>query len=274
MFSRFAPLALAALALMVAALAAPARANPYAGMVEVSVRPGWQLPDGGRMAALHITLKPGWKTYWRAPGDAGVPPIITWNRSRNIAGAQFTWPTPIVFRQNGLRSIGYQDTLILPVRLTPGASGKPLRFTGSLQIGICNDICVPVDLDFDQLLPAATAARPDPLIAAALADRPFTAAQARVSSVTCTLSPAPDGLHIRASLTLPSTGTPEHAVFETNDPAIWASEARITRHGNTLTAESTLIHATSPSFALDRSAIRITVLGTSHAVDIQGCPAS
>jgi hypothetical protein len=62
-------------------------------------------------------------------------------------------------------------------------------------------------------------------------------------------------------------------IIEAGNPEVWVSQADITRSGNQLQATVDMIHATSSSFALDRSAIRITVLGTSQAVDVQGCTA-
>ncbi|SEP79685.1 protein-disulfide reductase DsbD domain-containing protein [Thalassovita taeanensis] len=256
------------------AFAAPAAAtNPYAEMVRLEVLPGWHQANGTHIAALRITLAPGWKTYWRAPGDAGIPPSIRWAGSRNLTNATPQWPTPVVFSQNGMRSVGYKHELILPLVLTPQNVGKPITLKGQLQIGICNDICVPADLSFDLSLPQG-ATRPDPAIASALASQPFSGDKAGLSAVHCAVSPTADGLLLSADITLPSAGAEEYAVVETADPQVWVAEAETSRTGNRLHVETQLMHVEGGAFALDRSGIRITVLGTRHAVDIQGCPAA
>ena len=260
-------------ALLVAAVqaAAPAGANPYADAVQTRILPGWRLADGTLMAGLEITLAPGWKTYWRSPGDAGIPPLFDWSRSRNLGGAEINWPTPHVFDQNGMRSIGYKDRVVLPIAVAPRKTGAPVRLSGTIDIGICRDVCVPVRIEISEDLATTAATSPDPTIAAALAERPFTAREAGLEHAACAVAPSADGLSLRAEFTLPSTGGSEMAVVETGDPMIWASEPRITRQGSKLVAEFDLMHASGGPFAIDRSALRFTILGRKYAVNVQGC---
>ena len=268
--------AIALTAIAIAALAAamhPAHANsanPYEANVQSRILPGWRQGDGTLMAGLEITLAPGWKTYWRAPGDAGVPPQFDWTASRNLAGVEIAWPRPQVFSTSGMRTLGYTERVVLPMAIAPRRAGQPVRLSGTIDIGICDEVCVPIRLDLSQTLDG-TATRPDPVIAAALADRPFSAAEAGLSAAACSVSPAPDGLILSARFTLPPTGGTEMAVLETGDPMIWASEPKITRKGNQLSAEFELMNAAGGPFALDRSTLRFTILGRNHAVDIRGC---
>lgn len=264
---------LAALATALAAvlsLAAPLRANPYADAVQTRLLPGWRLPDGTLMSGLEITLAPGWKTYWRSPGDAGIPPLFDWSGSRNLGGVELSWPTPHVFDQDGMRSIGYKGRVVLPIAIAPRKPGTPVRLNGKIDIGICHDVCVPVRIELSEDLSGATT-RPDPEIAAALADRPFSGREAGLKDASCSVAPTADGLSLRAEFTLPSTGGQEMAVVESGDPMIWASEPRITRKGGTLVAEFDLMHATGGPFAIDRSALRFTIMGRRHAVEVDGC---
>ena len=133
---------------------------------------------------VRISLAPGWKTYWRAPGDAGIPPQFQWDGSQNVATAQFHWPTPGVMNQNGLRSIGYDKDVVIPVELTVPDAGAPARLRGGVLIGVCQDICVPMSFDFDAILPVSGAR--DRAILAALADRPKTQAEAGIGTVSLT----------------------------------------------------------------------------------------
>ena len=266
------PLALPA-ALVTALLATAAHAQPDnpAEMVQARVLPGWTAADGGHMAALHLTLAPGWKTYWRAPGDAGIPPSIDVQGSQNLASVTPIWPTPEVFFQNGLQTVGYDGQLVLPLHIVAQNDAQPVRIAAQVQIGVCNTICVPVDLDLALDLPATGSAPQQALIKAALADQPVSASSARVGDVTCTLSPISDGLGLTVEIDMPSAGGEETVLIETADPLVWVAETASTRQGGTLTATTELVHVSGQAFALDRSGLRMTVLGADRAVDIQGC---
>lgn len=252
-------------------LATPAMAGPFDDLAQIDVIPGWQTPSGTHMAAIRVTLRPGWKTYWRAPGDAGIPAHFSWAGSENITAAQFHWPTPLVFDQQGMQSVGYYDSLVLPIELTQADPNAVTRMAGQITIGVCEDICVPVSMAFSAELP--TKGRRDGAITASLLNQPFAADEANVTNATCTISPAQDGLTVTATLTMPPAGQHEDVVIEAGNPEVWVSQADTTRTGNQLQATVDMVHASSSSFALDRSAIRITVLGSSHAVDVRGCAA-
>lgn len=249
-----------------------ASAQSFDGVAQAEILTGWQEKDGSRIAAIRITLNPGWKTYWRAPGDAGIPPRINWSGSGNVQSVSITWPTPQVFSQNGMRSVGYKDELILPLRITPQKGDKKVRLKAVMDIGVCRDICVPQRLKLSAKLPVGSTKR-DSKIAAAIASRPLTEAEAGVAKATCRISPSEDGLTVTARLHLPSTGAPEFAVIETDNPLVWVSEAKTHREGGVLVAKSQLMHVNGDTFMVSRSAIRFTVLGGRHAVDIQGCSA-
>ncbi len=248
------------LALAIPALASPASAQSE-DVARVTVLPGWITAQGTHMAALRIDLLPGWKTYWRAPGDAGIPPMITVTGG-GVKNVAFHWPTPQVFDQNGMRSIGYHDVLVLPVEVSGTA---PLRLTGTLDIGVCLEICVPAQLTFDAPL---TDGPRDPAIVGALLNQPQTGGHA-----TCRVTPTADGLQLNAILTLPYTGIEEALVIEAGDPHIWVSEPMITRRGDTVTASAEMVRGAGGAFAFDRSAVRFTVLGQDRALEVQGCAA-
>tara|TARA_R110002072_G_scaffold30387_7_gene94985 strand:+ start:1406 stop:2212 length:807 start_codon:yes stop_codon:yes gene_type:complete len=258
-------------ALILGSFAVPAAAQDPIGMpVTGEILTGWQQPDGTRVAALKLTLAPGWKTYWRSPGDNGIPPVFDWSRSSNLRGVEITWPAPKVFRQGGVRTIGYANELILPIAIAPRTSGKPVTLRADLDIGVCSDICVPQQFSLTATLDT-TSSKPTPVIAAALAARPYSASEAGVKSATCALRPTAAGLEIETRVNVPSTGGQEVVVIEPGQPNMWMSETDSNRTGGQLTAIGDLASTDGGTLAIDRSAIRITVLGKNHAVEIQGC---
>lgn len=261
------------LAALLMALIAPFSAlagGGYGDIAEAEILTGWRGADGTHIAALRIRLKDGWKTYWRAPGDAGIPPIFDWDSSGNLSEAHITWPTPTIFSLNGMRSIGYRNEVILPIALHPKRDGQPIKLRGALDIGVCRDICVPQRLKVRATLPAVSTKR-DPRIAAALAARPFSEREAGLRDIRCRIAPTSKGLALSLEIDMPSAGTPEATVVETGLPGVWVSEPETRRSGGTLFAQTRLEHVAGDAFMLDRSALRVTIIGNKHAVDIHGC---
>ncbi len=262
------------LTLTLVALAAPLAAKDrFAPPVEADVITGWVQPDGSRMAALRLQLAPGWKTYWRAPGDAGIPPEFNWSGSQNMKDVTIKWPAPKVFDQNGMRSVGYENTLVIPLHIEPKRDEKPVTLKATLEMGVCADVCVPHTMQFEANI-STDSLTPTPAIAAALAQRPYTSDEAGVTAAQCLISPTKDGLRIEARITMPSAGGSEYVVIEPGQDNVWVTEAKTKRPGRTVTAISEMVHIEGGPIALDRSNVRITVLGSKYAVDVKGCTAS
>jgi DsbC/DsbD-like thiol-disulfide interchange protein len=276
MMKRFC-LFLAALAASPASLPTPAAAQTGGfvvmdDVVQITLLPGWREASGRHIAALQVDLAPGWKTYWRSPGEGGIPPAFDWSGSINMQAVALHWPTPHAFDQLGLTSIGYETRLILPLEFTPARPDAPIRVVADLQIGVCQDICLPVSRIIRAEL-SSDARRPDPAIRAALADRPLTAAEAGLRGLTCTLSPIEDGLAITARIDLPGSGGREAVVFEPADPGIWVSDSVIRREGRVLTARAEMAPPDAIPLVLDRSTLRVTVVGRDRSIAMQGCTA-
>jgi len=259
------------LAILLATPAAAERALTQDDILSATLLSGWRAPDGRHFAALSLTLAPGWKTYWRSPGEAGIPPMLDFDGSRNLGPVSLRWPSPSVFEINGMQTIGYHDALILPIEVTPRLADQPVEMQLRVDLGVCKDICLPATLDLTATLP--TTSTPDPAIRAALADRPRTGADAGVAAIHCTIAPISDGLRVTASLDMASLGGDEAVVVETPDPAIWVSQSDTSRAGSTLTAVTDLVPSSGAPFALDRSQLRVTVVGANGAVEMMGCPA-
>lgn len=258
---------LAALALLAPA---PLLASEGGEPASIRILPGWLAADGQRFVGIEISMQPGWKTYWRAPGEAGIPPYLDWSGSQNIAGAEVHWPVPEVFEYAGMAVIGYHDQVVIPVEITPARPGEPVHLSGHAEIGVCHDICVPMSFEFAIDLPDDS--RKTPAIIAALIDQPTPAQSAGLGSATCQAEPTAKGVKVTARLEMPSTGAPEVVVIESGDGDIWVSGTTVARVGGVLTASAEMVNLRGDPIALSRSAMRITVLGSDRAVDILGCP--
>lgn len=98
--------------------------------------------DNGVHALLYVQLAPGWKTYWRSPGEGGVAPKISWNTPVN---AQWFWPVPSRFDISGLTTQGYHEQVIIPMVIQDAAS---MTLAGTLTLSTCSNVCVLTDYPF------------------------------------------------------------------------------------------------------------------------------
>ncbi len=103
-------------------------------------------PDrSGRIqGALEIVLKPGWKTYWRDPGDSGVPPQLDVTASTNVTGADMTFPAPQHHDDGYGEWAGYNHSVSLPVAFTLVDPGRKTMIDADIFLGMCETICIPV----------------------------------------------------------------------------------------------------------------------------------
>ena len=251
--------------------AVPVHAFSQDEVLTAAIRTGWQADTGAHMAALHLTMAPGWKTYWRSPGDAGIPPVFNWSGSENLRAVRFHWPRPHVFTLNGLRTVGYKNDLVLPMEVIPVDPAQPVRLRAQVELGVCDDICIPASLSLDAVIAGPGA--PDPAIDAALADQPISARQAGLGGIGCAVEPIDDGLRITATMDLPQGGRDETVIFESGLSDVWVSEASASRRGGILTASAEMVPPQGTPFALDRSGVTVTVISDRQAVEIRGCPA-
>jgi DsbC/DsbD-like thiol-disulfide interchange protein len=139
---------------------------------------------GERRAGLEIRLEPGWKTYWRNPGDSGVPPSFDWSQSVNLADVSVSWPAPERLEDEGGTSIGYKHDVLLPLVVRPKDPTQPVRLHLTLDYAVCETICVPVKGEASLMLEPGS--EPPPSLAARI-----EAAEALVPRPEAIGSPAP-----------------------------------------------------------------------------------
>lgn len=101
--------------------------------------------DGEILLGVAILLDEGWKTYWREAWESGLPPVLDWSESTNLASTQVFWPAPERFDDPGGSYLGYQDALVLPIALKAIDSTLPLEAKLWLRYAVCREICIPLE---------------------------------------------------------------------------------------------------------------------------------
>jgi DsbC/DsbD-like thiol-disulfide interchange protein len=130
-------------------------------------------------AGVEIKMQPGWKTYWRYPGDSGVPPRFDFSGSKNLATAKVLYPAPHLFTDESGNSLGYKDDVTFPLLVTPTEKGKPVMLHLKLDYAICEKLCVPAQGSAELALVAGPSAQDAALSEAeARVPQKMTAAQA------------------------------------------------------------------------------------------------
>jgi DsbC/DsbD-like thiol-disulfide interchange protein len=140
---------------------------------------GTKTAGGTYLAGIEIVMEEGWKTYWRMPGDAGVPPSFDWSGSTNAASINVLYPAPMRMAEAGGQVIGYKHAVFFPVEVKPQDASRPVALKLALEYGICRDICIPASTKLDATLPAAPKTAEDGAIKAALERVPRAAAARR-----------------------------------------------------------------------------------------------
>ncbi|MBP1883017.1 protein-disulfide reductase DsbD domain-containing protein [Sinorhizobium mexicanum] len=108
--------------------------------------------DGTIPAILEIKLKPGWKTYWRNPGASGIPPQITIDPSSGVVLEGIDFPAPKTFGEGPARYVGYDTPVTFPLTLKRTRDDGDLAVRASVFLGICEDICIPVQGELNLVL--------------------------------------------------------------------------------------------------------------------------
>jgi len=125
-------------------------------------------------AGVEIRLKSGWHTYWRYPGDAGVPPRFDFTGSQNVKAVDVLWPAPQPIPEHNLVTIGYTGDVILPLAVVPENSAKPVKLRLKLDYAVCEALCVPAEAKAELELTAGPSSQ----------DAALAAAEARVPKKT------------------------------------------------------------------------------------------
>ena len=107
--------------------------------------------------ALEFRLAPGWKIYWRTPGEAGLPPTIDLLADGDAVISQIKWPVPKRFNAFGFDNFGYDSAVILPLQVSGHRPGSSIQLRGQIEALVCADICVPLGGSVALTMPAGPA---------------------------------------------------------------------------------------------------------------------
>jgi DsbC/DsbD-like thiol-disulfide interchange protein len=120
------------------------------------------------LGGVAVQLDRGWKTYWRTSGDSGVPPRFDFTKSDNVEAVTVLWPAPMKFDDGaGGSSLGYLNQVVLPLRIVPKNTDKPVTLRAEISYAVCEKICIPVEASAE-LAFASVASTEDSVLFAAL----------------------------------------------------------------------------------------------------------
>jgi DsbC/DsbD-like thiol-disulfide interchange protein len=261
-------------ALIAALSLAAAQAAAEPPRAEAGLLLGWATQDGGRVAGLWIRMAPGWKTYWRSPGEAGVPPRFDWTGSDNLAGATVEWPAPHAFDSYGMTTLGYAGELVLPLALRPEDPLRPMTVRLALEYGVCADICVPERVDLAMTIAPGAGEEGAARIAAAQAAAPLRAADIGASA-SCALRGAGSERVFQASIAMPAALASAPVLAVEGPDGVWFSgvEARLGDTPSQVVATADA-YVEDPATWVGRDAMRLTLVGPDSAIEFDGCAAT
>ncbi|MDP2006255.1 MAG: protein-disulfide reductase DsbD family protein [Rubrivivax sp.] len=179
-----------ALACLPALAVLPAQAQAVVTTPQVKAELVAHAPEGVTAGkplwlGLKIEHKTHWHTYWKNPGDSGLPTTLEWQLPAGVQAGAIEWPTPSRLPLGPLMNYGYEGTLLLPVPVTVPADfqGEALDIKLHAEWLVCKDVCIPESGDFTLRLPAqAATANHGALFAAARAALPQPVAGSQASS--------------------------------------------------------------------------------------------
>lgn len=237
-----------------------------------SLLPGMREDDGSRTAGLRLTLRDGWKTYWRSPGEAGVPPVFDWSGSENVASVEVLWPRPHVFESFGLQTVGYKGQVVLPLVVRPADPSLPMQLSLTADLGVCNDICVLEHFTLSETIAADERDIGAGQVRRARANVPPIGGAAGLDRATCRITG--QGRERRLAMRLEFLTELEAPVVLVEGPEhAWISDVVSRQAGARAVEVEATISLASDAAWIGRHDLRATVLAGNLAADIRGCTA-
>lgn len=143
-------------------LALPAVAKSFAASLPWTARFVQGEFDGeAYQSGLFIKLDQDWKTYWRNPGETGIPPQISVLTSSNFESLTIGFPLPKRYVDESGEAIGYHDEVLFPVRIRPKDFAKPMQIKLEAFFGVCQQVCTPAKIESELEFTPSSAPQPD-----------------------------------------------------------------------------------------------------------------
>lgn len=233
-----------------------------------------RLLAGGRqgtnlLAGVAVTLDPGYLTYWRNPGEAGVPPTFDASGSDNVASVAAAFPAPQKLDEGGVEAFGYQDAVTFPLRVTPRDPGRPVTLALTFAYAVCATQCLPASARFRLALPQQVSPETSAEVERALATVPreTTLGAPGPVAVERIVAGSADG---RPGLTVTARASDQSALFvEAPEGWYWqAAPARAMGDGTVIFTVTALDHPKEGG--LDLAAVNLTLVDPAGAVTVAG----
>jgi DsbC/DsbD-like thiol-disulfide interchange protein len=219
------------------------------------------------LGGIAIQLQPGWHTYWRTPGDSGVPPRFDFSKSDNVEAVTVLWPAPHKFDDGaGGTSLGYLKQIVLPLRIVAKNADKPVTLRASINYAVCEKLCIPVDANAE-LAFASVASTEDGTLSEALNAVPKPASVGDPNPLTV-LDVKRDGkTNVLVDVAAPDTNDP--SLFVEGPTPDWALPIpKLVEHGPPGVKRFAFeLDGLPPGASADGAALKLTLVGGDRAYE-------
>ena len=243
--------------------------------LSVELLSGWRSADEhgeSHIAGIRIKMGDGWRTYWRIPGESGLPLKIFHEDSTNVSNIRILWPTPSIFDINDYRSFGYEKEIVLPILIQPNSPGESMSLNARLEFGVCNEICIPANWTVNANLPTHSVAR-NHMIEQSLKNLPTYINEYDNSGISsCEFKKHGSHFDVTVKMSVPRSPGEEVTVFEFPNKLFWFSRTQTQRlGGNNLVATAIMEYSGMGPIPIDRSQFQVTVISQNGAIVADGC---
>ncbi|MBI5131585.1 MAG: thioredoxin family protein [Rhodopseudomonas palustris] len=252
---------LALIALLAGFAAAPAAAAPAKPDITANLIVGnTDVADAHSIwLGVRVVLGPGWKTYWKSPGDAGLPPEFDWTASSNIKATEVNWPLPHRTSILGLDTIGYSGEVVFPVKIVRRDPAQDTAIDLKLAVYACSNICVREEYALKATFGPDLALRAgQQQIAAWLAKVPSPQSAALTVHSIVRLGTDPEKLQIKASAV--ATFASPDVLIDSDPPIVAAKPERVINGDGVATLTVVLPDSTAAGLA-DRTLDAVVING-------------
>ncbi len=232
---------------------------------------GGRTADGAFRVGVEVRMKQGFKTYWRMPGDAGVPPVFDWTISDNLGSVSVRWPAPHRFVDDGITTIGYKEHVIFPVILRSADAGKPVTAKLRLDYAVCDRICIPATAEVSLKLPDAIETTQSAALEQFRARTPRSKEPGklddRLGLVSASYVPDKTRRAVDIVVAIPVGASFKDAFLEGPDGWLFGAPVMTERNGDRVTLRIPLDDR--PKNVVGLVPVVLTLTGTPHATEIR-----